>query len=411
MARRVRDSGLETRAARSKLKARGKPYYKAIGQGVHVGYRKGATVGKWVARVYTGEQQYRVETIAIADDIEDADGVRVLNFWQAQEAARALAGRKVYVGPYRVKDAVAAYMKTLEGRPSAYETNIRFEHHVLPAIGDEIIEELTAEKIRDWHRRLSRSLPMIPKKKNGDRTRAVDFNDPESKRKRQVSANRVLSILKAALNIAFKDGKIGADAQWRRVTPFKDVDRARNQYLSIAESTRLLNACAPDFRKLVRGALETGARYGDLRRLRCGDFNPDAGLLHIRTGKSGKERHIILTEDGQKFFAQLVAGQPGSAPMFGREWTPSLQIRPMARACKRAGIEPAVGFHQLRHTWASLAVMAGMPLAVVARNLGHADTRMVERHYGHLAPSYVVDQVRQFAPRFGQVKTNVKALR
>src|ERR1700689_2496772 len=55
----------------------------------------------------------------------------------------------------------------------------------------------------------------------------------------------------------------------------------------------------------------------------------------------------------------------------------------------------------LAHTWASHAVMNGMPLMVVARNLGHADTRMVEKHYGHLAPSYVAEAVRKSAPRFG----------
>ena len=45
--------------------------------------------------------------------------------------------------------------------------------------------------------------------------------------------------------------------------------------------------------------------------------------------------------------------------------------------------------------------MNGVPLLVVAENLGHADTRMVERHYGHLAPSYVADAIRSGAPRFG----------
>jgi hypothetical protein len=45
--------------------------------------------------------------------------------------------------------------------------------------------------------------------------------------------------------------------------------------------------------------------------------------------------------------------------------------------------------------------MGGMPLPVVAKNLGHVDTRMVELHYGHLAPSYVVEQVRKHAPRYG----------
>jgi integrase len=79
-------------------------------------------------------------------------------------------------------------------------------------------------------------------------------------------------------------------------------------------------------------------------------------------------------------------------------------------ACERAKIDPPIGSHQLRHTWASHAVMGGMPLPVVARNLGHADTRMVEKHYGHLAPSYVVDQVRKHAPRFGKVGSNITVI-
>ena len=94
----------------------------------------------------------------------------------------------------------------------------------------------------------------------------------------------------------------------------------------------------------------------------------------------------------------------GNEPMFGREWKASHQLRPMRAACERAKIDPPVGFHQLRHSWASHAVMGGMPLPVVAKNLGHADTRMVEKHYGHLAPSYVVEAVRKHAPRFGLVE-------
>jgi hypothetical protein len=44
--------------------------------------------------------------------------------------------------------------------------------------------------------------------------------------------------------------------------------------------------------------------------------------------------------------------------------------------------------------------MRGVPLAVIAAQLGHADTRMVEKHYGHLSPSYVADTVRK---AFGSV--------
>jgi integrase len=66
-----------------------------------------------------------------------------------------------------------------------------------------------------------------------------------------------------------------------------------------------------------------------------------------------------------------------------------------------------VSFHSLRHTYASLSVMAGAPLLVIAQNLGHANTRMVEAHYGHLSKSYVADAIRAAAPRFGFVDDGI----
>jgi hypothetical protein len=50
--------------------------------------------------------------------------------------------------------------------------------------------------------------------------------------------------------------------------------------------------------------------------------------------------------------------------------------------------------------------MAGAPLLVVAQNLGHADTRMVERHYGHLAQSFVAETIRRTSPTFGASRAN-----
>src|SRR6516225_6006315 len=89
MARSVRDARLETRAAREKLKPRGKPYYRALDPGLHLGYRKGTAGGRWVMRWYVGDGAYRLETIGTADDKGDAgDGEVVLDFRQAQTLAR-----------------------------------------------------------------------------------------------------------------------------------------------------------------------------------------------------------------------------------------------------------------------------------------------------------------------------------
>jgi integrase len=166
----------------------------------------------------------------------------------------------------------------------------------------------------------------------------------------------------------------------------------------------------------VEAALQTGARYGELVRLQVNDFNPDAGTVAIRQSKSGKPRHVVVTDEGAAFFMAAIVGRAGHELIFrkanGSAWGMSHQGRPMAEACRRSKISPAINFHGLRHTYASLAVMNGAPLIVVARNLGHTDTRMVEKHYGHLTPSYVADAIRASAPRFGSVTaSNVKPLK
>ena len=158
MARRVRDLSLESRASRAKLKARGKPYYRVIGEGLHLGYRKGERAGKWVVRRYIGEQNYKVETIATADDVDEANDETVLSFWQAQDRARA---RRDTPAPYRVRDAISAYLHYLGARGSGYDTRIRCEKHILPSLGDKLVGELTASEIRQWHRNLAQSLPLI----------------------------------------------------------------------------------------------------------------------------------------------------------------------------------------------------------------------------------------------------------
>src|SRR5262249_20576238 len=158
------------------------------------------------------------------------------------------------------------------------------------------------------------------------------------------------------------------------------------------EAQRLMNAAALDFRDLITAAIQTGCRYSELIRVQVGDYNPDAGTIAIRRSKPGKARHVIITEESVRLFTGLADGRAVKEVMLrkvdGEPWGQGHQTRPMLDTCTRAKITPAIGFHGLRHTWASLAVMAGMPLLVVAKNLGHADTRMVEKHYGHLAPSY-----------------------
>jgi integrase len=299
-------------------------------------------------------------------------------------------------------------------------------------LGDRLVDELTREDIRRWHADIARNAPFIRTKTNAKKraTKDVDLKDPEVTRRRQSTANRVLTVLKAGLNFAYDEGRVASNDAWgRSAKPFRSVDGARVRYLTTEEARRLVNACDDGFRELVRAALETGARYSELTRLVCSDFNADGGTVHIRRSKSGKQRHIVLSDDGVEFFQSVTVGRAGDVLMFqnvGRvkrsrergddkdpgDWRASEQRKLMVRAVTRAKIKPAISFHGLRHTWASLAVMNDVPLMVVAKNLGHKDTRMAEHHYSHLAPGFMADAIRAGAPRFGiKTATNVRALR
>jgi integrase len=171
------------------------------------------------------------------------------------------------------------------------------------------------------------------------------------------------------------------------------------------EARRFIAACAPDFRALATAALLSGCRYGELCRLRVEDFNPKAGTLHVAESKSGNPRHITLTAEAAEFFRRLTAGRAGGDVMLrradGKPWKALDQTRPMRQACENAQISPVITFHGLRHTFASLAVMDGLPLTIVARCLGHTNTSMVEKHYGHLCADYVANQIRSVMQPIG----------
>ncbi|GAN78093.1 tyrosine-type recombinase/integrase [Acidisphaera rubrifaciens] len=427
MARTVRDANLETRTARARLKPAGKPYYRAIDEGLHLGYRKGKTAGKWVMRWYIGDQTYRTEAIATADDTLDADGAEVLTFAQAQAVARTrfveqrrvAAGLPAKAGPYTVQLCMADYLTWLEhNRKTAQDARWRSDALILPILGYVECAKLTTKQLRDWRDAIAKAPARLRTKKNEQQK--VKKTDPEedpeeAQRRRRASVNRVLTILKAALNQAWREHKIPSDQAWRALTPFKQADAARVRHLTVEESRRIINGAQGAFRDLVKAALLTGARFSELGALQVADFNADAGTVHVRISKGGKGRQIVLTDEGVKFFSRLAAGRASRDRLLvkddGGRWLKSHQSKPMAEACKAARLEPPCGFHTLRHTYASLAIMNGAPLMVVARNLGHVDTRMVEKHYGHLSASYVADAIRAAVPSFGiTAETNVAAI-
>src|SRR5438552_2140562 len=287
MARSVRNAKLDTRSARARCEVRREPYWTKLSPGCFVGYRRTAGgVGTWIARFRDEEGRQHYEALGAADDSVAANGSSVLTFIEAQDRARAffdrkareLAGHEVVSGPFTVEMALREYLahRTRRGSKGVADDERSARARIIPALGTIEIGKLTAKQILDWHNTLSESARRVRTAKLATQaTRDFDREDGEEIRMRRSTANRVLTILKASLNYAFAEGRTTSDTAWRRVKPFKGVDSARVRYLSTEEARRLSNACEPDFRALVQGALTTGARYGELISLRAADFNEE----------------------------------------------------------------------------------------------------------------------------------------
>ena len=404
--RTLRDATLDSRASRNRLKPGKETHYKTLLPGkLHLGYRRKEkdAPGLWLVRRYIGNKSYRVSELGLADDFQDvSSGVGVISFPEAQKLALKYADGNH--GDLTVETVVNNYIAWLKShKASGNDAELRANKQIIPELGSIKIADLTTVRLNHWRDKLAETPATLRTKKGEPQKYRKAARTEEEKRARRATVNRVLTTLKAALNHAFEAGQIEDDTAWRRVKPFKKVNSNRPSFLTIAEASRLITSADKDFRPIVHAALLTGCRYGELCALRSRDYQ--RGKVHIAQSKTGKTRNVVLTDEGVKFFDAVTAGKTGDQLIFTRKdggaWQKNHQSRLMDDACQRAKIKPAVGIHQLRHTWASHAVMNGMPLLVVARNLGHESTKMIEKHYGHLTNTFFDDAIRESAPRFG----------
>jgi integrase len=419
LARTSNNPRIVTRNVRTKLTPRRDPYWHLIAEGQHVGYRRMEIGGTWIARHYSPERGRRFKSLGATDDDSPADGVAVLTFVQAVEASQAwfkslahLDAGEVHTGPYCVAQLMSDYLadRKRETRKDLSRTRSVIDVHILPILGTVEVAKLTHSRVKAWRDEIADAAPKVRVKKgDAPKTRTIDSDDQSVMRKRYATANRIFTVLRAALNHGYRRNRIPTKAAWEKITPFRQVDAPKVSYLSLAECKRLMDACNDDFKALVQGALYTGARYGELIAMKVSAFDAETRTLHIAESKSGKPRNVALNDEGSALFQSIANGRDGSEYLFthqsgrhkGEPWLSSQQRHWMEAACEKAEIVPAISFHILRHTYASQLAMKSTPMPVIAAQLGHADTRMTERHYAHIGQSYVSDMVRANLPSFG----------
>lgn len=423
MARIPRDSRIETREARRKLKASKRPYWRQVVIGVFLGYAKGSTRATWIARWREGGG-YREQRLGAADDAMDADGAVTLSYSQAVKGAQAQAAGggkaapRFYGDGMTVGAALDEYLTWRKAdRPdsSANKTDEHaFNRHVRPKFGTRTVASLGGAELREWLAALAKTPPTNRAAKGARKRRTgVDMADPAVRRKRRQSANRVWNAFRAALNHAWRDERNGieTDAAWRRVKPLDVEEAGPPRMLEHDEITRLLNAAQGEFRSLLRGALFTGARYGELTNLRAGDYLAGEHAIVIRQSKTGKVLVQPLTDEGSKFFDSVTVGRARDALIFertkGEGWSKSDQARPMREAAERARVE-GVSFKVTRATYGKLLLLATKDIELVAKALGHSDSRITRKHYAQYLPSEVAAGVRKMAPFGVNEQSNVE---
>lgn len=440
MARIKRSNDLGSIEARRKLKIRSEPYFHVIEKGLALGYRKSSSGGAWIARHYDPQTRRNSESrFANADDNREADGVEVLSFAQAQRKllteakfqAEADSGKH-----YSVKDAVDDYVGWLrDHKKSGEDSQVKLKAYVLEApIATKRLSELTPVDFDEWiswamkraRRRKARSnrpkpTPRAFKKprpaRQEPRKRAVAvLTADEQRRRRKATINRVITSLKAALNHARSRKRVASNEAWSRLQKFKRVDSAHLRWLTEDEAKRLLNASEPRFRLFAQGALMSGAGPGELARARARDFDPASKTLLIAESKTRPARRIPLTKEGAGLFESQTAGLNAHDLIFtradGAAWTARTWMQAISDASEAGKVVPPATYYALRHTYASHLAQQGVPLLFIAQALGHKDTRMVEKHYAHLAPSHIADAIRANLPSFGIVADKkVRALR
>jgi integrase len=425
VAKSVRDSRLDSRTARAKLKPSGKPYFRSLGPNLHLGYRKGKHAGKWVMRRYLGDEKYSVETVGAADDFADADGAAVLTFHQAQarirEHAQTLveAARISTLGPsITVRDAIEQYLTAREKREAKdlgdkglkRDARSRLIKHVLDAdekLSAKPLATLADSDLSDWRK----SLKMAP----GSAQRTVN----DFKAALNAAARGAKARLPATIRDTIKDGlatsiAIPSVAREARVLPDADV----RALISATWAVDAEGGWGGDLARIVLVLAATGARFSQVIRMTVGDVQAAQKRLMIpvsRKGRGVKQATHIGVRVGDDVLAALMkatAGRKGSEPLFLRPhwqqvavsrweradrgpWFAAAELtRPWGAIVSKAGLAASTIPYALRHSSIVRGLRAGLPVRLVAA-LHDTSSAMIEKHYS----AFIVDAMDELAAR------------
>jgi len=376
---------IETKTARSKLAVSKVPVFERLGQGVSIGYRRNAGgAGVWIVRLADGKRGKIEKRIALADDAAPANGRSIMSYQQAAEAARRLGrGETEEANPAAVvtlADVIESYKADLITRGAGVDNVTRLMFNLTPTMLNRPVALLDMTELRKWR-------------------------DAAVKRMRPASVNRLVTILKAVLNLAATRDEQLSTRPWEiGLAALPEATAARNVVLPEATVRRLVHAArqqSTEFGLLVETLALTGARVSQLARCQVRDLVADR--LMIPSSAKGQNKRAsrvpvpipaALADRLHVAAAQRKATDLLFVKPSGDGWHKSDHSRPFARAVAAIG-EPVetVSSYALRHSHITAQLLAGLPVQLVAR-IHDTSASQIERHYAATIASHTDELVR-----------------
>jgi integrase len=300
-----------------------------------------------------------------------AEGERVLRNLIARPGLRAEeAVDELNAATKRIKfqEALDHYLENCKTEHTA--KNYRNEQRIFKGFADQMkvgyVHQLTTEDIEKWR---NKRIEKVSK----------------------ATVNRELKMLKTFLKQCVEKGYLLKNPA-QNIRVYKEPERAI-RHLSDDEVRRLLEAAPKDLQQIITFLLLTGMRYGELCHLQWSDIDFRRKQIIIQpkpdwNPKNFKKRilpmhptvHDILSELPKESDSYLFPGDDGKTAEKGLR---NRLYRVFVNAKVKANVK------DLRSTFASNAVMSGLPIYTVSKLLGHHDVKITEKHYAHLAPDYM----------------------
>jgi integrase len=361
------------------------PVFERLGQGVSIGYRRNAGgAGVWIIRLADGKRGKIEKRIALADDASPANGRSIMSYQQAAEAARRLGrGETEEANPAAVvtlADATESYKADVIARGAGVDNVTRLLFNLTPMMLKRPVALLDVAELRKWR-------------------------DAAVKRMTPASVNRLVTILKAVLNLAAARDEQLSTRPWEiGLAALPEATAARNVVLPEMTVRRLVHAAreqSAEFGMLVEALALTGARVSQLARCQVRDLVGER-LMIPSSAKGQNKRASRVPAPIPAALAdrlRVAAAECNAADLLfikpsGAGWGKSQHSRPFARAVAAIG-EPVdmVSSYALRHSHITAQLLAGLPVQLVAK-LHDTSASQIEKHYAATIASHTDELVR-----------------